>query len=107
MMEENAQYEGLFDQILAENSDVEPGVMMREPALKCKGKVFAFYYADKDAMCFKLGKEYGIEGHGITDYDFLSPFKNKPPMYAWYMVGDHHKSTWEELAYVALEAMRN
>jgi hypothetical protein len=106
-MEEKRIYENLFDQLIAENSDVGPGVMMREPALKCKGKVFAFYYADQNAMCFKLGKEYGIESHGISDYEFLSPFKKKPPMYAWYMVGDQHQAAWEELAYVALEAMRN
>ena len=106
-MHEHDIYEDLFDQLIAGNSDVEPGVMMREPALKCKGKVILFYYANAKAMCFKLGKEYAIESHGITDYEFLSPFKNKPPMYAWYMVGDHHKSLWEELAHIALDAMRH
>ncbi len=106
-MEEQEIYERLFDQLIEENSDVDPGVMMREPALKCKGKVILFYYADANAMCFKLGKEYAIEGHGITDYEFLSPFKNKPPMYAWFMVGDQDQSLWEELAHVALEAMRD
>ncbi len=106
-MEEKEVYEDLFDQLIADNSDVNPGVMMREPALKCKGKVFAFYYAQAKAMCFKLGKEYVIENHGIHDYDFLSPFKKKPPMYAWFIVGDRHQPVWEELAYVALEAMRH
>ena len=106
-MEDQEIYEDLFDQLIADNHDVEPGVMMREPAMKCKGKVFTFYYADSNAMCFKLGKGYEIEGHGITDYEFLSPFKNKPPMYAWFMVGDQHQSLWEELAHVALEAMRD
>jgi hypothetical protein len=106
-MDDKEIYEELFDTLIADNNDVEPGVMMREPALKCKGKVFAFYYADAHAMCFKLGKEYAIERHGITDYSFLSPFKKKPPMYAWFLVGDHLQSSWEELIYVALEAMRS
>ena len=106
-VEEKDIYEDLFDQLISDNRDVEPGVMMREPAMKCNGKVFAFYYTSEKAMCFKLGKDYAIEGHGITDFTFLSPFKNKPPMYAWYIIGDHHQTLWEELAHVALEAIRN
>jgi hypothetical protein len=85
---------------------VTEGVMMREPALKYRGKVFAFYYQDKNAMTFKLGKNYHIESHGITDYEFLSPFKNKPPMTAWYVIPAQHAGKWEELSRLALEAMR-
>ena len=103
---EQEVYEPLFDSFIAEHEDVEPGVMMREPALKCKGKVFAFYYADKDSMCFKLGKGFLIKEYGVEKFDFLSPFKNKPPMYAWYMVGPEYADAWEELTFVALEQMR-
>ena len=79
--------------------------MMREPALKCNGKVFAFYYQDKNAMCFKLGKEYPIEKHGVQAFSHLSPFKHKPPMMAWYIVGAQQH--WSDLMQVALEHMRN
>lgn len=106
-MEEKDVYEDLFDKLIAENGDVDPGLMMREPALKYKSKVFAFYYAGENGMCFKLGKGYDIESHGIADSGFLSPFKNKPPMFAWFIVGVQHILLWEELTYVALAAMRN
>ena len=99
-------YEPLFDKFISGYADVDPGVMMREPALKCGDKVFAFYYADKESMCFKLGKDYHIEAHGVTKFGFLSPFKNKPPMYAWYLVGKEHQDAWEDLTFVALEKMR-
>jgi len=100
-------YEDLFDQMIKEEDDVQPGVMMREPALTCKGKVFAFYYADKKCMCFKLGKGFLIEEYGVKDFTFLSPFKNKPPMFGWFMVGEHHVEVWPELTEVALDIMRN
>jgi len=81
------QYETIFDRLIASQPDVEPGLMMREPALKCKGKVFLFYHQDQDALCFKLGKDFPIQDLGIDDFAFLSPFKHKPPMTAWYIVG--------------------
>ena len=80
--------------------------MMREPALTCNGKVFAFYYADMKAMCFKLGKGFLIEEYGVEDVKFLSPFKNRPPMYAWYIVDNIYIEAWEELTQVALDIMR-
>ena len=54
-------YEDVFDNLISSEEDVEPGVMMREPALKCNGSVFAFYYEREGAMCFKLGKGFPIE----------------------------------------------
>ncbi len=98
-------YERLFDKLIADHSDIEAGVMMREPALKCAGKVFMFYYADKQSMCFKLGKEFSIEEY-TAHWEFLSPFKNKPPMTAWYLIGDSDAHTWEELSHIALENIR-
>ncbi len=99
-------YESLFDSLIANEKDVSPGVMMREPALKCNGKVFMFYYEAKGAMCFKLGKNYPIEEHGIREYAHLSPFKKKPPMTAWYLVGGEYEEQWASLAEVALQSIR-
>ena len=100
-------YESLFDSLIASEEDVSPGVMMREPALKCNGKVFMFYYEVKEAMCFKLGKNYPIEEHGVSVYSHLNPFKNKPPMTAWYLVGREYEEQWASLADVALAGMRD
>ncbi|MDX1479637.1 MAG: hypothetical protein R3301_18120, partial [Saprospiraceae bacterium] len=90
-------YEDLFDERIARDQDVIPGLMMREPALKCQGKVFAFYYQDKDAICVKLGKGYPLEVHGIKDYALLSPFKHKPPMAAWFVVDRAYQDQWGDL----------
>ena len=100
-------YEHLFDSLIAREDDVSPGVMMREPALKCNGKVFMFYYEAKEAMCFKLGKNFPIEEHGVSEYSHLNPFKNKPPMMAWYLVGGEYEETWDRLAESALTSMRD
>ena len=99
-------YEQIFDALIAAEPDVEPGVMMREPALKCRGKVFAFFYQDMDAMCFKLGKNFPIEEHGIADYTHLSPFKLKPPMTAWFVIGRQDEKKWRSLTKLALDQMR-
>ena len=99
-------YEDLFNAFIDSDADIEPGVMMREPAVMYKSKVFMFYYADKKAMCFKLGKGFLIEEY-VDHFEFLSPFKNKPPMYAWYLVSEDESYTWEELAHLSLENMRH
>ncbi len=57
-------------------------------------------------MGFKLGKEYDIDAHGV-EWQHLSPFKTKPPLYAWYVVSDKGKEKWEELSYIALERIKS
>jgi hypothetical protein len=99
------EYKRLFDQLIEDHPDVNAGLMMREPALKCKDKVFVFYYADKGSMCFKLGKEFPIEEY-VNTWEFLSPFKNKPPMSAWYLIKEDDAQLWEDLVHIALEKMR-
>lgn len=99
-------FEEIFDDLIAAEDDVTPGVMMREPALKCHGKVFAFYYQEKDAMCFKLGKDYPIETEGVNSFSHLSPFKHKPPMTAWYIIGRADQGFWRPLTMRALTIMR-
>ncbi len=103
-----ATTEGLFEAIAAKtvssNQGVAPGKMMTAPALKFKGKVFAFYWEEK--MGFKLGKDRDLATEfSIADFEFLSPFKNKPPMTAWYMVGAEYQAQWEALTLAALKWM--
>ena len=84
--------------------NVATGKMMSSPALQYKGKVFAFFYQEK--MCFKLGKDFQPEDSGISNWQHLSPFKNKPPMRAWFVVDNNHIDLWPELCKMALDEMR-
>lgn len=101
--------EELFETIVKEftnnNGDVLSGKMMSSPALKYKGKVFAFFW--KEQMTFKLGKERDLEAEfGIVEYGFLSPFKNKPPMKGWYVVSSQFSDQWSTLTQEALFLMQ-
>ena len=86
---------------------VEQGNMMRSPALTFEGKVFCFYWEAHHAMCFKLGKEYPLEQHGVTSYHHLDPFNHKPPMTAWYVVSEIDQPAWDDLADAAFEKISN
>ena len=105
-MTKHLEYEDLFDDLIATCDDVQPGLMMREPALKCRGKVFAFYYREPDAICVKLGKDYPVTRHGVRDFELLNPFKHKPPMAAWFVIRRSHQGAWRELMQLALNKMR-
>ncbi len=95
-------YERLFDRLIDGHSEVTAGKMMSAPALKKKGKVFAFYHNEK--MTFKLGKGRDLEQEfGIAEYGFLSPFKHKPPMLAWYEIDFQYAQHWELLAREAMK----
>lgn len=84
---------------------VEIGKMMSCDGLTLMGKVFCFEYKDK--MVFKLGKGYDIESHGITNYTFLSPFKNKGPMTAWFEINKEDSHVFEALTLIALRVMNH
>lgn len=97
----------VFDDIVAKlsqsNDDVGEGNMMSSPGIKYKGKVFAFYH--NQTLTFKLGKGYNIEGEGVTSYSYLNPFKNKPPMKAWFVIPATEIDKWEKLASIAMNNM--
>lgn len=98
----------LFDSI-AKNSirnlqGCELGKMMSSPGLKYKNKVFAFFWDDH--MGFKLGKEYDIAAHGSKKWSYLSPFKTKPPMKAWYVLPKEEAHLWDELTNVAYSLLK-
>lgn len=93
----------IADILMLEKKKVSVGKMMSSPGMMYGKKNFAFYY--NDLIVFKLGKGYEIEKHGITDYEFLSPFKTKGPMTAWFEVGYKYHDKWEELARTAMKVM--
>lgn len=97
-----------FDDIIKimvmENEYVEPGKMMSCEGIKYKNKVFAFYYKEK--MVFRLGKGYDISKHGIEEFEYLNPFKNKPPMKGWYEIEVKYSDKWLELAESSMEVIK-
>lgn len=84
-------------------SDLYPGKMMSASAIKCNGKVIAYYH--KGWMGFKLGKGFPIESMGIQNYRHLSPFKNKAPMTAWFEIEYEESGHWETLCLKARAIM--
>ena len=93
-------FEELATQLSAAHPDVERGKMMSSPGIKCKGKVFAFF--DDDSMCFRLGKTFDADAFGIQTVRWLNPFKNKPPMKAWFIIEAGESDLWPKLAEEAL-----
>ncbi len=69
---------------LQKNKDVKEAQMMNAPGIAYANRVFAYYF--KDAMVFKLGKDFMPENEGIIDWDYLNPYKNKTPMKAWFVI---------------------
>lgn len=92
-----------FDRItklLSTEPDVATGKMMSSEAIKCNGKVFAFFH--KDMMTFKLGTDFDPMDHEIEEWYPLSPFKTKPPLKGWFMVPENYMDKWPKLAELAL-----
>lgn len=94
--------EDVFNKIVeseSERSNVALGKMMSAPGIRYKNKNYAFFHNGQ--MCFKLGKGFAIEQYDITEWSFLSPFKTKPPLKAWYFISDQDAHVWEEFASLA------
>ncbi|MCG8481758.1 MAG: hypothetical protein MJA31_00470 [Clostridia bacterium] len=89
---------------LTELENVEIGRMMSSEGITYKTKVFAFYY--KDSMVFKLGKSFEPESLGLSNWAWLNPFKNKPPLKAWFVIPGEYENRWHELAHLALENIK-
>lgn len=98
------EFEAIGQAMTEKYEEVSIGKMMSSPGIQFKGKNFAFYY--KGAMCFRLGRNFDPESEGIHQYDLLSPFKNKPPLKDWFVIGEDYREKWQELAEIALQEIR-
>ena len=94
-------FEGVKRQMLSQNTGVNEGTMMSSPGIQYKGKNFAFLY--RGGMCFRVGRDFEPESEGIHQYELLNPFKNKPPLKDWFVIGVEYGEKWPELAQVALQ----
>ena len=82
--ESELYFEQLRKAFVYGNKDTLEAKMMHAPAISYGKNVFSFYF--KEAMIFKLGKDFNPEEEGIVNWEFLNPFKNKPPMKAWFVI---------------------
>lgn len=90
---------------LKEAEGVIEGNMMRAPGLRYGDKVFAFCH--KEQMGFRMGPLFDPEVFGLLDWGPLSPFKTKPSLKGWFMVGAGDVESWNELTGLALEFTRS
>ncbi len=97
-------FKEIAEKILQKHEGTHMGKMMSAEGIQWNKKNFACYY--QEAMIFKLGKDFNPESYGLTDWHFLSPFKTKPPMKAWFVIGPKDKDQWWVLTELALQKMK-
>ena len=101
MAEAHPDFDSIAEMFVMLHQDVELGKMMSSPGIKCNGKVFAFY--GKAGMGFRLGPKTDPTNLGVIHAKPLSPFKTKPPLRGWYIVGGDESDKWHGLAERALD----
>jgi len=81
---------------------------MSSDALTFGGKVFAFYTTKGrfEGLGLRLGREFEVAPLKLADWSYLAPFKTKPPMPDWIVVGVADAHRWPELARLALAQAR-
>ncbi len=88
---------------LTTHEGVTVGRMMSAPGIQYNNKNFAFYH--RSEMVFRMGREWKPEEMGIREWNHLSPFKSKPPLYDWFCIAANDADLWPELARMALSRM--
>jgi len=98
----------LAEKFAAEQEGVIVGKMMSAPALKYAGKVFVFHstMGGSVGLGCRLGRDFDVAKLGLNDWQYLAPFKTKPPMKDWIITGIADVDRWEELAQTALDLAR-
>lgn len=104
MEKEESLFMAIGDKLAKKFDGVAFGRMMSSPGLQYKKKIFAFYYNQE--MTFRLGKGFELKPFGIDKYSLLSPFKNKPPLAAWFNISYENREQWEKLAELALDKLK-
>lgn len=94
----------LRQQLTSAHDDVHEGTMMSSPGIQYNKKNFTFYY--RGAVAFRLGRDFEPQSEGIHDYELLNPFKNKPPLKDWFVIGPAYAAQWPLLAEVALQRIK-
>ena len=98
------QFNDIAERMSLQHPHVGRGKMMSSPGIQYRGKNVAFFWDGR--MVFRLGKGFDIEALGVSEWDFLNPFKEKPPMKGWYVVPPSGQDHWPVLAEAALKVMQ-
>ena len=93
----------IYERFPKSNPGAVQGKMMSSDALKVRDKVFCFFYEQKDAMCFKLGKDADPERPELATASLLNPFKSKGPLKGWFVVPFTEKAVYQALTEEAFE----
>jgi hypothetical protein len=104
-----AAWRKLADRLIAGEAAVERGRMMSSDAVTFNGKVFAFYTASGRfaGLDVRPGKDVDVFSLQLKDWEYLAPFKSKPPMMDWILIGAKDRARWSEMAHLALDIMRS
>lgn len=99
----------LRDRMLVTHPDVSRGNMMSADALTFGGKVFAFYSTKggRVGLGCRVGRDVDPSQFALTDWQHLSPFKSKPPMKDWIVIGTGDVAQWGAVARHCLNTFRN
>ena len=98
------QFEDIAERMSLQHEHVGRGKMMSSPGIQYKGKNIAFFWDGR--MVFRCGKGFEPESLGVTEWAYLNPFKEKPPMKGWYVVPPSGQARWAAMAEKALEVMQ-
>jgi hypothetical protein len=98
----------LAESLVTREEGVDHGKMMSSDAVTYGGKVFAFYTTRGrfEGLGVRLGRDHDIAGLKLSSWEYLAPFKSKPPMKDWILVGPVERKRWPELARLALKTMK-
>lgn len=104
-----ASWTALRDRMLAMNPDVDQGCMMSADALTYKGKVFAFFSTKggRVGLGCRIGRDTDLSQFNLSDWQHLAPFRSKPPMKDWIVIGSGNRERWGALAEHCLNNFRN
>lgn len=101
-MEKTEQlFNDLRQEIISNHEGTHEGTMMGSPGIQYNKKNFTFYY--RQAVAFRAGRDFEPESEGIHEYSLLNPFKNKPPLKDWFVIGPEYSDKWPLLAEIAFQ----
>ena len=101
-------WKNLAAELVAREKGVGHGKMMSSDAVTFGGRVFAFYTGTGrfEGLGVRLGRTFDVDALALSSWGYLAPFKSKPPMKDWILVGPAERKRWPELARLALKQMK-
>ncbi|MEM6914766.1 MAG: hypothetical protein AAF511_12395 [Pseudomonadota bacterium] len=102
------QWQFLRDRMEGSEPGVSQGRLMSADALTFDGKVFAFFSTKggRVGLGCRVGRDLDLEALNLSDWQHLAPFKTRPPMKDWIVLGEGDRSRWDELAQLCLTLAR-